>query len=369
MRALFVLAAVLALAFAKSVELSFDAKANLTDAEAKFAFRYLDTDVKTLLDNLRVIGFKSVSVKADADDSLKAQADAMVGIGGLPSLVNFPFAVFAYGTGKAAVDFKWKEMDFLHPDFSLSLKGGLVAMVALGMQEVDEDNEEVGTFIPFTSPVYIPVISPGCNPEELSDEDGIISGLSCRFKPSEGDGVGVTVTFVTSKIAGVMEYGQTPVSPRSFDMIIEVDDFEYIDKKHKKKDHVRMKFAMFTLSGEGEVTEDAFLSHGDKEDLYVALCHHALVDGERVEVGLSIKSDAVTGLDSDSVIMKLLKDAFEGFGGTWDARIAYVDFPTGETDFVYDPAMGAGEVIYKAGASTVALSFLVALICAFVYLF
>jgi len=371
MRALFVLAAVVALVFAGSVELSFDAKANLTDAEAKFAFRYLDTDVKTLLDNLGVIGFKSVSVKADADDSLKAEADAMIGIGGLPSVVNFPFALFAYGTGKAAVDFNWKEMDFLHPDFSASLnvKGGLVAMVALGMQEVDENNEEVGEFIPFTSPVYVPILSPGCNPTELSDEDGIISGLSCRYKPSEGDGAGVTVTFVTSKIAGVMEYGQTPVSPRSFDMIIEVDDFEYIDKKHKKEDHVRMKFAMFTLSGEGEITEDALLSRTGKEDLYVALCHHALVDGERVEVGLSIKSDEVTGLDSHSVIFEALKKAFESFGGTWDARIAYVDFPTGETDFVYDPAMGAGEVIYKAGASSVALSFLVAVICAFVYLF
>jgi len=363
MRSLFVVAAVVAVVLAGKVELSFDANANLTDAEANFAFRYTDVDVKTLLDNIGFLGWSSLAVKASADDSAKAEADAMLGLGALPSPLSVPFGIFAYGTGKAAIDFKWKEMNFLHPDFSVSLKGGVIAMAALGMQEVDEDGKEVGDFIPFVSPVYVPLLSPGCDPTEISDDDDIVKGLTCRFKPSEGDGVGVTVTFVTSKYAGVLEYGQTPVSPRSVDMVIEVDDFDF----ENKKDHVRMKFALFTLSGEGEVDQDSFVARTEKEDLYLALCRHVLVDGEREDVSIKIESGSIA--DLGSIVTTALKAAFESFGGEMDARIAYVDFPAGVEDFIYDPAMGAGNNVYRAGASTVALSLFVALICAFVYLF
>lgn len=368
MRALFILAAVAALALAGGeveVSLSFLGR-NLTDAEEHFAFRYVDS---TVLETVGVLSMSSASVKADADADAKASADAMVAFGMLPSALASvftdvcPFAIMAYGSGKAAVDFDMGNVDWTHPSFAGSLKGGIVAMVAYGMQEVDDDGKSVGDFIPFTSPDGILVDKDKkCRPEKLKDDDGNLQGLSCRFKPL-GKGVGVTATLVTSKIAGIMEYGYTPVSPRSYEMIIAIDDFDFEDKK---KNHVRLYFGLYTLSGHGEVEGESYVGKNDDgDDLYLAMSRYAVVEGDRTKVDVSFKSGSAEGK-----ITAAAEGAMESvFGGKFDLRLAMVDLPVGAKNFVYDPAMGVGENVYDAGASTIALSALAALICALVALF
>jgi len=362
MRALFILAAVAALALAGGeveVKLSLDGNLNLTDADEHFSFRYVDT---TSLTALGVLGFSSASVKADVDDDAKASADAMIGFGMLPiSSLLCPFGVLAYGSGKAAVDFDWKDMNWMKPSFAGKLKGGIVAMAAYGMQEVDEDGKDVGDFIKFNSPV-VP-LDRRCYPSKISGDDDNLIGLSCRYKPL-GEGVGVTATLVSSKVAGIMEYGHTPVSPRSYEMIIAIDDFDF---KDKKKNHVRMYFGLYTLSGEGEIEGESYVGKNEEggDDLYLAMSRYAVVEGDRTKVEVNIRSGSADGkisADVNTAISAVL-------GAKFDMRIATVDLPVGAKNFIYDPAMGVGENVYDAGASTIALSALAALICALVALF
>jgi len=186
-----------------------------------------------------------------------------------------------------------------------------------------------------------------------------LNGITCTYSPS-GNKADVTITYVTSTKAGIMKYGYTPVSPRSLEMIIEVADFDLSSKKN----HIRLSLGLLTASGAGSVEGNANIVHREGEDdLYAAASAYAVIDGKRKSVDVTVKSGA-DGLDSTS---KLILNA--ALGGNIDAQIAYVDFPAGEDSFVYDPACGAGKDVYKAGASSVALSVLVALVCALLYLF
>jgi len=358
MRAYVVLAVLVAVALASSdVDVKLDAHANLTDAAANFAFRYTGNfPVPTGVLNL--LAWTSVSVDAAAaTQEAKASADAMVGIGFLPGTVNAPFSLLVYGNGTAAVDVNAATFaqGLIGGKLDAAFKGGVVAMAALGMQEFDPDNKPVGKLVTLEAPVFSP-----CIPKIKEDDDKNVYIYTCTYSPDDTS-ADVTTTYVTSKIAGILEYGQTPVSPRSFEMIIEVENFNLKDKKN----HVRMFFGLLTASGAGSVEGNANVVHRGEgqDDLYVAASKYAVVDGDRVDVTVEVASGANT---ADAKTMAVLKAAL---GINIDAQIATVDFPAGATSFVYDPVVGAGAEVYQAGASTAVLSLLVLLVSVLIYLF
>jgi hypothetical protein len=357
MRTFFVVAAIAALAFAASgdVNLAFEGGVNLTNAEADFSFRYTSAGY---IDSLNILGWSSVSIDASAADaSAKANADIMLGGGVLPSGLNVPFAVLAYAKGEAAIQVDAK--GFLDGIFGGSLnanfKGGVIGMAAIGMQEVDPDNKPVGDYVP----LKLPLLNPVCDDHSINGDGDNLKGVYCTFSPY-GNSADVTVTYVTSKKAGVLEYGETPVSPRSYEMIIEVKKFPLSNEKN----HVRMDIGLLTASGAGDVDGSARVINHAGEKVYVAASTHAVVNGKRTDVDVKVESGSAEEIGTSAEVA--LKVAL---GGNIDAQIARVHFPAGATAFVYDPAMGAGCNVYDAGASTVALSLLVALLCVLVYMF
>jgi len=301
----------------------------------------------------------SVSVDAStASAAAKASADVMFGLGVLPGVVNFPFAILAYANGTAAVDANIesfaKSLISLNPTLDATFKGGVIGVAALGLQEMDADNKAVGSVITFNTPV-----TSLCTKKDLSGDQDNLKGITCTYSPA-GTAAEVTVTYVTSKRAGIMKYGYTPVSPRSLEMIIEVSGF----KLSNDKNHARLVLGLLTASGAGQVDGSANVVHREgQEDLYIAASTRAVIGGDNTEVNVNIKSGANS---LDTISEAILKIAL---GGSIDAQIANVDFPAGEESFVYDPALGAGKDVYEAGASTVALSVFAALLCALLYLF
>jgi len=353
MRALFVVAAVAALALVASadLELKVDAKTNLTNADADFKFRFTNT-LPLTLGAVNLFAWSSVSVDAQASEKAKADANALVSLGFLPGLVNSPFAVLVYGKGSAAVSVNINTFftDLLAGKLEAAVSAGVVGMAALGMREVDKDGKDVGGLV---------TLRGVCFGKTVTGDDGNITAYTADISPA---GVSsVTVTYITSKRAGIIEYGRTPISPNTFEMVIEVKGFRLSDEKN----HVRMYFGLLTASGKGGIEGETQMVHAEGMDIYAGVSKYAVISGKRKEVSINMKAEAA-GVGLDDWTTSNIKVAF---GGKIDTKIATVDFPAGATDFVYDPAVGAGKDIYQAGASAVALSFLVALISVLVLLF
>jgi len=311
-----------------------------------------------------VLTWSSLSVDVNGDnDTAKATANALFGLGVMPSKMNVPFGILFYGQGEANLKFDIRAFaKFLLGESSASagFNGTALAMVALGMQECNENNLPVGEYIDLSTPSGL--LSSACKGKKFTDKDEDLYGFSCEYSPS-GTGADVTLTYVTSKRAGVLEYGKTPVSPRTLEMIIGVDGFELKDKKN----HVRLDLALVTASGAGKIEGNANVVHRqDMEDLYVAASESVVIDKKPGHVSIDVDTQAVA--DIAEFVKKILNVALDA---TFDAKLTHVHMPAGAKDFVYDPAAGSGTVVYKAynSASASALSLLVALICVFVYLF
>ena len=348
MRAFIALALIAAVAFADgSLDFSFVSGKNLTDAEGNFKFRYTDTYALT---GVPAMGWISASIDADhADEKTKAKADVIFGCGSLPTRLIPPVALAAYASGKAAVELKLSQIasGLVTGSLDAKLQAGAVAISVPYIQEVNENGEVVDGY-----PVAYP-----CTTNKKTEGD--VTYITCSGTHAMGPEL--TVTYVTSKTSGILKYGQTPVSPRSFEMIVEGKNFQL----KSDKNHLRAKVALITASGKGNVKGEAQVRKVDGTEVYAAASSYVVIDGERVKVDVSVKSETYDKPTSE-FSGKLLEAAF---GGDFDARIASVDFPAGKTNFVYDPAVGAGSNVYKAGASTAVMSFFVVLVCALLALF
>ena len=349
MRAFIALALIAAVAFADaSLDISFVSGKNLTNAEGDFKFRYTDTYALT---GVPAMGWVSASIDADhADEKTKASADVIVGFGSLPTRLIPPVAFAAYASGKAAVELKLRDIaaDLVNSKLDANLKGGAVAISVPLIEEVNKNGDVVDAY----------AVMYGCTTQKKLDGD--VTYITCSGDHRKGPEL--TVTYVTSKRSGILKYGQTPVSPRSFEMIVEGKNF----RLKSEDNHLRAKVALITASGEGKVKGEAQVRKVGGTEVYAAASSYVVIDGERVKVDVSVKSGEYEKPSALDFSGKLLEAAF---GGNFDARIASVDFPAGKTNFVYDPALGAGSNIYKAGASTAVMSFFVVLVCALLALF
>ena len=347
MRAFIALALLAAVAFADgSLEMSFVAGKNLTNVEGDFKFRYSKT---VALPGVPVMGWVSTSVDADvADEKAKAKADVILGVG----VLSPPAAMAAYASGNGAIELDLGNIasGIVAGSLDAKFQASAVAVSVPFIEEVDKDGNVVKSYAVVFSCI------PGSKKEE-----GEVTYVSCSGKQLGSlSGPEFTVTYVTSKVGGILKYGQTPVSPRSFEMIVEGKNF----KLQSEENHLRAKVALITASGKGNVKGAAQVRKVDGTEVYAAASSYVVVDGERVKVDVSVKSETFN--PPAEISGKLLEAAF---GGEFDARIASVDFPAGKTNFIYDPAVGAGSNVYKAGASTAVMSFFVVLVCALLALF
>jgi len=337
---------------------------NLTNANADFSFRYTFADVVNLL-GVKSLVWSSASVDASASSGAKAQADGMIGMGVLPTLLSPPTVIFAYGKGEATVDVKIDDLSSSlftsHQGLGASFSGGAMAMSALSMVEMDPDDKVAGDVL------LLRPFGAICVGKEINGDEGNLQGLTCTYNalkpglvPSKSDAE-VTITYITSKKAGILEYGKTPVSPRSYEMIIEIKNYPLTNEKN----HVRMSLGFLSVSAGAGVNGSAteVIHREGMDDVYIAASEHVVVNGNTADVKVKVASG---NPDIDSSMMVVLQAAL---GANLDARITTVDFPAGAKDFVYDPAVGAGKSVYEAGASTAALSLLLALVSVLLYLF
>jgi len=313
---------------------------NLTDAVKDYAYRFTDA-VKTAPVVGSVLTWSSCSIdRTNTTYSRKITADIMIGLGALPGYVNVPISLFAYGFGLGAVDVD--VLSFANillsakPKLNAAFEGGVVAMAALNMQEVDPDGNVVGDDIP----LLLPALSPACSEELTYGDSGNVSGLSCTYTPS-GTTADVTVTYVTTKKAGVLKYGKTRVSPRSYEMIIEVEDFPLTDAKN----HIRLNVGLLTSSATATVKGNALVVPriGNTDELYITLSNETTIDDKQVEVKINMDAAAPYLSGVAELIMKAALGEDNG------AKIAHIDFPAGAKSFIYDPAIGAGKDVYSAG--------------------
>jgi hypothetical protein len=251
--------------------------------------------------------------------------------------------------------------------FDANFAASVVGMAALHMQEVDANNKAVGDRI---------YLRPKADfvSKKLGGDTESVTGLTCTFKAVKYNALSVadetsaevTLTYFTSKQAGILSYGDTPVSPRSFETVIEIKNFPLSDAKN----HVRMDLGFLAVTAgldvSGKATE--VIHHEGYDDVYVAASTKAVVGNDKVDVKVEIAADG--DADVGDIFKGILKAAL---GASFDTHIAHVDFPAGAKDFIYDPALGAGKTtVYEAAgdsAATAALSLLVLLISVLVYLF
>jgi len=372
----FVLALVAAAALAESqAKFEFIPGKNLTDASAKFTFRWqtgVMYDFPASPNPLitfpeKAFLWTSGSVDASATPaSALATANAMVSIAIPPSDSLVPMAALGYGVGEAAAKAQAASIlrGMLTGQGAGVFQAGLVGVAALALSEVKPDGTPTGNVIPLRG---------ACTPQEIKDGD--IAGLTCTQSLQSCQ---VITSFVTSKQAGILKYAANPVSPSSMEMILDVRDFPLKDDKN----HVRLDIALITAVGEGELKGNASIKKVEGEDVYAGVSAQFVSNNGIYDADVSVVSD-LNGVDT------LAKATFSAiFGANFTGKIAHVDFPEGARFFTYDPAVGAGANVYEAvppdvslssapepqsleggAAASTALSLLAALICALLIMF
>jgi len=352
---LVVLAAVAVAAFA-DFDASFVSNVNLSNAEADFKYRWqyaemLDTKIVGFALPDKCYVWSSGSVDGHASSSSYANADGMVAVAFPPAALTYPFAVLGYASGEASVKVDLSTLLQGMVSGSSVFKGGMVALAVLNIQEMTPDGKPVLD--------NILDLKNSCNPTKIGDNE--VSGMTCTESFASKSAT-VTYTYVTSTKAGILKYGETPVSPRSIETIVDVKGFTLTNKDN----HARMNIAILTGEGAGNVQGNATIVTKDKESIYVAVSSQAIVNGKAENVNINFASDSNS---LDLVTQAMMKVVL---GANYNFRIAHVDFPAGVESFVYDPAAGTGRVVYEAaasGASTAVLSILAALVCALLFLF
>jgi len=344
---------------------------NLTNAAIDFNYRWQYSEVLNISLTIPMVSLpkKAFVWTSGSVDAHAANASAMANANGLASIALpptdtlIPMAALGYGTGEASV--KIDLSNLLEKELSgqgvAVLKGGMVGIAAISLQEMKPDG---------TAANKRKLMKGACDAQEI--KDGSVTGMTCTMYQDE---MKITITYVSSTEAGVLNYANTPVSPRSVDMIIEVDGFPLTDDNN----HARLDFALVTGNGMMSVEGNASVIVKNNERVYAALSSHCIVNNkiEAVTVTINASGD-ISAVDAFSqLILDYVID------GNLTGNIAHVDFPAGVRSFVYDPAAGAGTVVYDAepkeqpvvpptptgASSTVALSLLAALVCALLFLF
>ena len=328
--------------------LNFIEGRNLTNAKNDFKYRYTSKDRDS---NSPLVGWASASVdRTTATGKELSEADMIMAFGVLPVNVP-PFALVVYGTGKDAVE---QSLPTVMAGLAAGKLGAQFKESAVGVsvQRIEEIDAR-GNTVKMHSLKY------------RSTTGGEGSNGKASYVLHEGpltSGPTVAVSFITTVESGIITYGEAPVSPRSFEMVVEGKNFVL----QAPENHLRAELVFFVGSGKDDVLDDAQVLRVNGTDVYAAVASHVLVDGKRVDAPVSSRSSCPYNMPPDDLFVKILGAAFDHAPST---RCVSVDFPVGATNFIYDPAVGAGTIVYKAAASTAVLSLLVVLVSALLALF
>ena len=343
MRTLAVLALAAAVAVAQNTEYSF--VGNLSNAEADFKFRFSQAGSTN-----NVVAWISASADASASDKgAEAKANGIIGGATVTQLtLNYPIVVAAYAKGKISVEIDQIKDKLFSAVASAGYSKGLVGLAILGVAEVDDNGNEI-EFYSMGEQGW-----EDFNGQELKDEEGrklyVYTTVSNNF----------TLTFTTANVAGILNYSNAPVAPASLEVILENKKLELKDKNN----HFRVKVLLFTYGDSQEYSGKALVGKADDEQVYAAVSGKVNINGNEVEAAVSLK-----GTEGEGSIKTLVDFLSETLKIVKYVRIANVDFPKGQSNFTYDPSVGAGRVVYDGSATTAVLSLVALLLSAVAALF
>jgi len=161
----------------------------------------------------------------------------------------------------------------------------------------------------------------------------------------------VKLTFVTSDVVGVLKVPGNPiVTPKSFEIVLEINDYNYKNAQN----HLVLHMGVGTASGTVDVKGSSHVvsTGSGASAAYFSTSKTAQVDGAMANV--DVKFEAATSTQLDNAI--LASQISGKFGGNAEFKLVTVAFPAGAKEIVYDPSIGAGSSFPESDASVARLS-------------
>jgi hypothetical protein len=157
-----------------------------------------------------------------------------------------------------------------------------------------------------------------------------------------------SLTFLVSKVVGVVNVGDAVVSPKSLETIVSIQNWKYKDPKNQ------LNLVMGVATGSSSIQDGQLLVSGTGDDkVYFKLAKSAVINGNKQGVTISSfkESDISTNFNDN------IKAQVQGkFQKNYDVKLVTVTFPANAADIVYDPSVGAGDVPPAATSSSSTLT-------------
>lgn len=158
----------------------------------------------------------------------------------------------------------------------------------------------------------------------------------------------ILITFVVSNKVGILEYGNTPVQPRSIETIIEINNWPYASTSNT------LSLEMVAGSGSASASGREFVSVLGGAKVYLRAAAGVSVDGKDGSVSASAWADA--SFDTDLEGLAGLKNQLQGrYAGSTTLKKTEIKFPAGAAKIIYDPTLGQGEPMNAAATSSASI--------------
>jgi hypothetical protein len=326
--------------------LTFAADVNVTVDAGDDRYHYRKTTL-IALPIVNTIIYESIASDVQYSGShADGTLDVIFGYGNF-IIGTFPGYILAYISAQGHAD-----SDHLSATFTAS--GAAIANVYYALEEVSSSGSVVSTH-ELNDVIF------SMDSADIDHDDEI------HYATYKGDvgGGSIAFTMVVSAVAGILNVGGAPITPKSAEVIVEINGYDYASTSN----HLRLVLYSATASAVAEVQASAntVVSGSGNTQVYLHFNGEAVVDGASKSVTVNGVADANTG-SSDNLGSL---EAFVTANGelTVDIRKVTIDFPKNAGSISYDPSMGfqAPKDLAAAGTLSVpaALIFALAALLAF----
>jgi hypothetical protein len=335
---LLVLAALLAVAFAGSDNtgtlsggITFNSGVNVSSSSTSANYREVISETGLLGMSFYI----SIEVSEQTSGTVEeVEADALL------DLVIPPFVMSMYFYGSGSISGLTGASGF-----SGVVSGAAIATHYASIDEVNSAGVSIGT-------VDLASLTFG-TPTVGSSNYLYTSVTVASATTSSGAAFSVKFASVVSSITGFLSVGGALVSPKSIEVIIEMDDITY----SAAGNHLRLTAYSVTASTEASVSGNVMVTGGSgPSQTFVKFSENAVVtvDGAvsnvAATVSLTANTDSTTQTISNAIVQALITANSSLVVNHYQA---IVDFPAGASSISYDPAQGFDASLYS-GASTLA---------------
>jgi len=340
---LFVLGLVVASSLAQTISgsMAFKANVNVTldsSAQAQFAFR---SAVAADLGQGMAFGSFAVSGSGSQNGG-SVQADAIFGAG--YAILGFPATWLAYYNTNRSLNFN--SLSFLTGPLDRT-NAGYILTAYTRLIERDPSGNQVAALAMSSALGNLLNINTFTWNKIEGSTTGDVKFVTIRGTDSRRAGFSVLITFAVSSKVGILDYGNTPINPRTLETIIEINGWPYASPSNT------LSLEVVAGSGGGSTTATGRLfSSVASSKVYLRVASGVSVDGRDGAVSTSAWADA--SFDADLPSLGLLKaQAESAIAGAINLKKTEIKFPAGAAKIIYDPTLGQGEPMNSAVGNVV----------------